>query len=203
MLGGLALGAAVLPPYYDYPPPYYYPLRRHRPTRRATTTPKFNSRSSIRPATRRIVTRLTAAWRGNEEPVPGGTVVAVARVSGHRGPSKRPCDGQGGAAWRSIFRPRLGRVARPVAVHYIRRAHDEHCHHALPLQASAAKPEGGGDRPREKPPPRRELNQRARAGPLFVPDLAQAILSASGLEVSEAIRDALQKQIEEARQALR
>ena len=50
---------------------------------------------------------------------------------------------------------------------------------------------------------RRELNQRARAGPLFVPDLAQAILSAYGLEVSEAIRDALQKQIEEARQALR
>jgi hypothetical protein len=42
---------------------------------------------------------------------------------------------------------------------------------------------------------RRELNGLARAGAVFAPDLAEAILSAYGLGVAEAVRDRLQARI--------
>ena len=36
--------------------------------------------------------------------------MTVARVNSRREPSRRPCDGQGGAAWRYISRPRAAPI---------------------------------------------------------------------------------------------
>jgi len=49
---------------------------------------------------------------------------------------------------------------------------------------------------------RRELNGLARAGAVFAPDLAGAILSAYGLGVAEAVRDSLQARIAQAHKRL-